>query len=73
MSEPSLVQPYPPLPIGDGFDYSISFTVIGSTELDAIDAAVRLLRTDLKLRGVNEAQRVLGGFWRVSLNVHEEG
>jgi hypothetical protein len=72
MSEPSLVQPFPALPIGGGHHYIIGYTVIAGTELEAIDAAVRLLRTDVKLRGVDEVRRVTGPLWKVSLSVEED-
>lgn len=73
MSEYVAPQPYPALPIGGGHHYIIGYTVIAGTELEAIDAAVRLLRTDVKLRGVDEVRRVTGTLWKVSLSVHEEG
>ena len=52
--------------------YSITYTVTAATELEAIEAAVDLLRTDVRLLGVNAVYRTMGMFWRVSLNVSED-
>lgn len=52
--------------------YSIGYTVIAGSRYEAIAAAVKLLRTGVTLRGVNECNRVTGTLWRVSLNVSED-
>lgn len=52
--------------------YSLTYTVTGATELEAIANAVAMLRSDVRLRGVNSATRVSGTMWRVSLNLYED-
>ena len=52
--------------------YSLTYTVTAATEYEAITLAVAMLRTDVRLRGVNSVQRATGNLWRVSLNVWED-
>ena len=53
-------------------NYSIRYDVAADTRLDAIAKATALLRSDVRLRGVNDADEFAPGWWRVSLNVWEE-
>jgi hypothetical protein len=52
--------------------FSLTYTVTAATEYEAIAAAVALLRTNVRLRGVNSVQRATPTLWRVSLNVWED-
>lgn len=51
--------------------YSLTYTVAASTRLEAIEAAVTMLRSGVRLRGVNSAVQA-GSVWHVSLNVWED-
>ena len=52
--------------------FSLTYTVTASTEFEAIQNAVALIRTNVRLRGVNSVHRVTGTLWRVSLNLWED-
>ncbi len=52
--------------------YSIRFQgIAATTELEAITKAVGMLRTGVRLNGVNRVTEH-GGLWTVSLNVFED-
>lgn len=51
--------------------YSIAYTVIAATKLEAIEKAVGMLRTGLRLRGVGNVTKNAGA-WTVCLNVWED-
>ena len=53
-------------------EFPITYTVTAATEYEAIQNAVALIRTNVRLRGVNSVQRVTGTLWRVSLNLWED-
>lgn len=52
--------------------YLLHYTVEATTRLAAITAAVGLLRTGVKLRGVVSAAPTAGAYWDVTLSVSED-
>ncbi len=68
----STAHPLPALPIVAEHSYLITFTVTGSTEYAAIEAAVTMLRTGVRLIGVHEVTRATPTHWRVTLKVAED-
>lgn len=51
--------------------YSIAYTVVADTKLEAIEKAVAMLRTDVRLRGVDSVTSN-AELWTVCLNVWED-
>ena len=52
--------------------YSLTYTVTAPNELEAIRKAASMLRSGVRLRGVNSVTRASGNLWRVSLNLSED-
>lgn len=51
--------------------YSIAYTVAADTRLEAIEKAVAMLRSSVRLRGVGQVTEV-AGLWTVCLSVWED-
>lgn len=58
-------------PLMDGFDYTLRYEVVAQGRLAAIEAAVGMLRSNVKLNAVLDAERTRGDDWSVLLHVHE--
>ena len=52
--------------------YNVHYSVLADGRLEAIEKAVALLRTGVKLRGVVEAEQGTPGWWEVTLSVFED-
>ena len=52
--------------------YSLHFVVPATSYLEAVDAAVRMLRSDVHLIAVLSATPTAGAYWDVTLKVAED-
>lgn len=52
--------------------YVIKYSVLADGRLEAIEKAIAMLRTGLKLRGVVSAEQGVPGWWDVDLSVWED-
>lgn len=52
--------------------FNLHYSVLADGRLQAIEKAVALLRTGVKLRGVVEAEQSIPGWWEVTLSVWED-
>jgi hypothetical protein len=52
--------------------YVITYEVTASSKWEAQERAIRMLRTDVRLRSLGETTEVAPGFWKVSLHVDED-